>query len=115
MPLMRTSEASAQGALCLGSELYAGSQGMENLPISFQPSKLDQRESHVSPVRKSPSIFNANCWLSFLQGQAQNQKRWGLCGGPDSSRERQVRGAWVVVREGTFTSNSRQIHIDSNT
>lgn len=112
---MRTFEASAQGALCLGSDLFAVSQGMENLPISFQPPKLDQRESHVSPVRKSPSVFNANYWLSILQGQAQNQQRWGLCGGPDISRERQVRRAGEAVREGTFTSNSRWIHRDSNT
>lgn len=112
---MRTFEDSAQGALSLGSDLYTGSQGMENPPISFQPPKLDQRESHVSPVRKSPSVFNANYWLSILQGQAQNQQRWGPRGGPDSSRERQVRGAIEAVREGTFTSNSRQIHIDSNT
>lgn len=38
----------------------AGSQGMEDLLISFQPLKLDQREPCASPVRKAPSVFNLN-------------------------------------------------------
>lgn len=44
---------------------------MEDLLISSQPSKLDQREPRVSLARKGPLVFNPNC--DFLSSRVKHR------------------------------------------